>query len=252
MEEIDRLRQRLVRKASKMVLGGEPSSNPFASWFGRVRVALPQENWPLDEGLPMIPLCQINCAELPYRPESLNNVALLAVFVAPDGMPSFGTPNGEGWLLRAYTDLSTLVEIQEPSDCRLIRMAEDEWGEGDEVESEQEEIEALPVRWELVDDYPCWVNFMYEASDELIEQLEANDEFDPLGHQHYSKVGGWPSLIQHRLDWRRVGGGSRTRYVFQIDSELEANWRWGDVGVGYFGRGTEANEDEWLLYWDSH
>ncbi len=239
MQEIDRLRQQLARKASKMVLGGEPSSNPFASWFGRVRVALPHENWPLDEGLPMIPLCQINCAELPYRPESLDNVALVTVFVAPDGLPPFGTPNGEGWLLRAYADLSGLVEIQEPSGCRLIRMM-------------GEEIRVLPARWDVVDDYPSWIDFMDEASDELIETLEADDEFDPLGHQHYSKVGGWPSLIQHRLDWRRVGGDSRTRYVFQIDSELEANWRWGDVGVGYFGRGTEANEDEWLLYWDSH
>ncbi len=43
---IDELRATLVRKGSVGVLGGPPSDDLLASWFGRVRVALPAEGWP--------------------------------------------------------------------------------------------------------------------------------------------------------------------------------------------------------------
>jgi hypothetical protein len=60
MQEIERLRRQLARKASAMIVGGfRPSDDPFASWFGRVQVALPHDAWPMYRNRPMTPLCQI-------------------------------------------------------------------------------------------------------------------------------------------------------------------------------------------------
>src|SRR5947209_19112644 len=111
-ELIPKLRRQLARQASVLVVGDvEPADSLFASWLGRVRVALPGEKWPIFRGRYMTPLCQINCAELPYRPEILSDIALIAVFYVPDLFPydrPDGRANGDAWLLRAYPTFDAL------------------------------------------------------------------------------------------------------------------------------------------------
>src|SRR5215211_5065659 len=115
-----------------MVLGGfRPSDDPFASWFGRVQVALPHETWPMHANRPMTPLCQINCAELPYRPDTLADIALITLFADLDKFP-YGNfdaagnleevkANGDTWLLRAYPSLDGLVRIQQPALHSIVK-----------------------------------------------------------------------------------------------------------------------------------
>ena len=46
-EEVEALKKQLVRRASRAVLGGfHPPADPFTSWFGKVNIALPGEDWP--------------------------------------------------------------------------------------------------------------------------------------------------------------------------------------------------------------
>jgi Domain of unknown function (DUF1963) len=222
MDNIDKLRMLLARKGSKMIVGGfRPSGNPLASWFGRVNVAASHEVWPAYKGMPMMPLCQINCAELPYIPDSLAGVAFIAVFIAPDRLPVDVAPNGEGWALRTYESLAHLVPVQQP------------------VMVIQDPIKPFPVRWELIEnDYPCWGNVPEEYIDEyLVEHYH-----DFFKTQYCSKIGGWPSLIQGGIFYQ-----AKTEYVFQIDTENKAQWAWGDQGTGYFGRETESGT--WVLDW---
>src|SRR5579859_1320314 len=138
MKAVETLQRLLARPASRMVVGGfRPPSDPFTSWFGRVCVAQEQEDWPLFEGKPLIPLCQINCNELPIRPESLKGVGFLSLFVAADRLPSIYTPNGEGWLMRTYKADQPLHLMQQPPSLELS-------------------LKAFPVRWEFIEeDYPC-------------------------------------------------------------------------------------------------
>src|SRR5438876_5404979 len=175
--KLEEIRQQLGRKASAMTLGGfRPPEEPLASWFGRVRVAHPDEVWPEHDYRPMAPLCQINCGELPFRPESLSDIALITVFIARDELPS-NTANGDGWLVRAYKDLNGLIEIAEP----MIDGG----------------IKKFPLRWELVEaDYPCQEDVTIDLPQSLADTYSERFE-----NHHRSKVGGWPSLIQSEIYW---------------------------------------------------
>jgi hypothetical protein len=58
-----------ARPASAARLGGVgPPQDPLASWFGRVQVALPGEDWPTTNGAPTLALAQLNLRELPCPP----------------------------------------------------------------------------------------------------------------------------------------------------------------------------------------
>lgn len=223
------LRQRFARKASVMVLGGfRPPEDPLASWFGRIRVALPHEVWPSHNGKPMFPLCQINCTELPYTPDALSDIALLSVFITQDDLP-FDSPNGEGWALRTYAKLDGLIEVIEHGPTPQLK--------------------PFPMRWELIeDDYPCWEDVGMEVPPEVEENY-----YDLFKNRDGSKVGGWPSLIQSEIYWGPWNKHpANPVYVFQIASEEKAHWAWGDEGVGYFGRGRGGASDQWALAWQCY
>lgn len=163
------------RPTSLMQLGGfRPTDNPFASWFGRVLVSRPNESHPVHNGEPMLPLCQINCAGLPFRPSSLADIRLLTVFIAPDELP-MDTANGDGWLLRAYTEQDELVPIVKPDYASPIK--------------------SFPIRYELgAVDYPCREDVAVQVPDEY------DDRYDELfPNYERSKVGGYPTLIQGEL-----------------------------------------------------
>lgn len=224
-------RTKLVRKASRAVVGGfRPPDDPFASWFGSVRVSLPGETWPVWNGKPMMPLCQFNLKEIPYLPDNLVDIALIAVFVQQDDLPMFHTANGDQWLLRAYTALTDLVVIPEPAD--------------------QGYIKPFPIRWEIVEeDYPTW-----DDASSLDLPAEIRENYDDLfDTQQGTKIGGWPFTAQSEIYWAPLNEHpANPEYVFQIDSETKAHWAWGDSGFGYFGRGTGIFRDQWTLEWQCY
>ena len=154
-EEVQKTRARFARKASGAVLDSlVPAEDPAASWFGRVRLALPHETWPVSGGKPMLPLAQFNLAEMPHRPENLSDIALITVFIDGDELP-YETENGDGWLVRAYPSLEGLVPIQD--------------------QAPDSHLEPHPLRWELIpEDFPTST----EASDLGVPDLmnEGQDE----------------------------------------------------------------------------
>ncbi|MGI4789399.1 MAG: DUF1963 domain-containing protein [Janthinobacterium lividum] len=234
------LKQKLVRRASRAVVGGfRPPADPFTSWFAKVNFALPGEDWPTSAARPMMPLCQLNLTEVPFRPESISDIAFLTIFIDQEELPT-DKANGDGWMLRAYPSLEGLVPIVPPADIGYLK--------------------PFPIRWELIeDDFPCWE----DAQDNpLASKLEGNYH-DFFENQKGTKVGGWPGLIQaglgiattqEGLDYRAVMEGNTAfpEYVLQIDSESKAAWSWGDAGFGYIGRGTGAARDVWTLEWQCY
>jgi len=224
------LKNKLARPASRAVVGGfRPPSDPFASWIGKVNVALPGEDWPTSAGRPMMPLCQFNMAEVPFRPENLSDVAFLTVFIDQNELP-MDAPNGEGWLLRAYSSVAGLVPIAPPVNRGSIK--------------------PFPVRWELIEqDYPCW-----DDVSSMAMRPESHEEYyDHFHTQDGTKLGGWPRLIQSEIFWAPLNQHpANPEYVFQIDCEEKAQWSWGDGGVGHFGRGTGEARDVWTLEWQCY
>ncbi len=229
-EEVEALKKQLVRRASRAVVGGfRPYADPLTSWFGKVNVAASGEDWPTSAGRPMIPLCQFNLAEVPYVPDSLHDVAFLVVFIDQDELPN-GTPNGDGWLLRAYPSLEGLVALEPPSDKGFIK--------------------PFPIRWELIEeDYPAW-----DDAASLRLPPEIDDNYHSLFEtQQGTKIGGWPFTVQCEICWAPWNQHpANPGYVFQIDSESKAQWSWGDAGFGYIGRGTGNAKNVWTLEWQCY
>jgi uncharacterized protein YwqG len=227
--ETKALEAMLRKSGSRMVLGGFRSSeSPRASWFGRVRLARPDEAWPFHQGQPMLPLCQLNLAEAPLAPSSLGDLALITVFVSAVRLP-VDAENGDGWQLRAYPSLERLIEIDSPQHDNPIR--------------------SFPIRWEPLEaDYPSREDVPLELPDGI-----ADDTYELVEHHPVSKIGGWPYLVQSEICWAPHNRHpANPEYVFQIASEPKAHWQWGDGGIGYFGRGTGDARAVWTLSWQCY
>jgi hypothetical protein len=227
---LDEIRAQLRRRAIRMNLGGiRPPESPLASWFGKVLVALPGENWPAGEkGQPMHAICQINLTELPFRPTLLQDTAFLSVFIDPEShYDRGGVPNGTCWLLRAYKTLEHLRPVQIPEAHFAIK--------------------PLPLTPEIIEqDYPCHDNVPWEILDWFNNHGEKY--YDHFSTTNGLKLGGWPSLVQSELYWEYNQLPSQPDFTFQIDSEEKAGWYWGDAGVVYFGRGmAPGQEDTWSI-----
>ena len=228
--DIIEIKERLVRRAIKLQLGGKESDGRAdASWFGRVNLAAPGEEWPLTDGKAMHALCQINVEELPFRPPGLDDVGFIAVFVGPDELPT-GTANGTNWCLRAYPQIESLVPLLQVDSASHIK--------------------AIPMHPKIVEsDFPMWE----DVNIELLSAIE-EDYYDHFENVGGLKLGGWPTLIQSEIYWAPWNKHpAAPRYVFQIDSTQKGNWMWGDGGVGYFGRGTsEGYENSWVCEWQCY
>jgi len=205
------------------------SSQSALSWFGQVNLAAPGEAWPITDGKPMHPLCQINLTEFPFRPSRLEDVEVITVFIGPENLP-IDQPNGVNWCLRTYRNFHNLV-----------RLAPIDTGS---------DIKPMALRPHVISaDYPCFE----DVSPEFSETLPRLYPF-LFPNKPGFKFGGWPSLIQSEIDWTDSDEQSISfDYVFQIDSCRRANWYWGDNGVGFFGRGTHAGHlDNWAITWQCY
>lgn len=215
----------IARRAIRMKVGGfRPTDNPLASWIGKVLVASAEEGWPYTNGKPMLPLCQINLDEFAFKPELVNDIALITVFITSGELPLEGDENGTNWCIRAYKttdDLVPLSQLKVPSPIKPMQMI-------------PEVIEQDFPHWE---DCPIPVPARFEDNySELFPNAEG------------IKFGGWPTLIQGEISWTSA---TEPQFAFQVDSVEKARWQWGDNGVAYFGR-SEKKTDQWTFSWQSY
>ena len=231
MEEI---KKQLAREAICLNVGGfRPGTALTDSWIGKVMLAATGERWPIFEGNPMIPLCQINLKELPYRPDILADIEFITVFLDHERLP-LDKPNGDGWCLRAYKDINELVALTQPIHNSLIR--------------------PMPMRGVyIVDDFPQWEDDDFPLRDLFLDESNGLDFHAICENAIGNKLGGWPTLLQGGLFSANFNQDPAIpRYAFQIDSISMNNFSWGYGGIGYFGRGTAAGtEDNWYLEWQS-
>jgi hypothetical protein len=208
-----------LRKASIAQVGGfRPPDDPLASWFGGQGVGLPGEVLPKYNGKDMFPLLQVNVTELPFVPDELKNVKLFVVFLNRESIP-FDKKHGDGWLIREYASLDNLVPLPK-TNANIAKTLPIGWS------LSETEAPDWETAWSVVDLTP--INDDEEASDLFFEK-----------YRNYSgtKVGGWPSEIQHGLE-------TEGAFVFQIGSEEKAGWIWADNGIGYF---VKDQSGEWLF-----
>lgn len=170
--EVEQRWQHLVREVTKpflrkaIVAEGarpqEPDTDQLRSWFGRVEVGLPGEVWPEWNGKPMVPLLQLNCAELPFPVEELADIEVLTVFGTRFNKYDFDLlPNGAGWTIRSYSSREKLVPLKFPI-----------WSWKGKAPTPSQ------ICWNVVDDLPC---------------RHAQETDDWLRRYEKLKFGGWPT-----------------------------------------------------------
>ncbi len=207
----------LLRPSSVAQIGGfRPPDFSTTSWFGGTGVGLPGETLPDFQSKSMFPLLQVNVTELPYVPPQLEKTKLFIVFLNRSEIP-FGKPNGEGWLIREYDALDSLVPLPPSSEPAFVR--------------------PFPIKWNLnTNDPPGW-----EIAGNLINmsELYKSAAAEELFFKKYqgvpdTKIGGYPYEIQH-------GNFGENEFVFQIGSEEKPRWMWADNGIGYFLKDMQGN-----------
>lgn len=104
--------------------------------------------------------------------------------------------------------------------------------------------------WQAKDDYPH-----YEEYSHLGINLELDDELFDLMHQHKigkplpgDKLYGWPYWIQGKENPSDRQTGTMMELLFQLDSEVNLPFMFGDMGVGHLTESPD-NKEELAFGW---
>lgn len=97
-------------------------------------------------------------------------------------------------------------------------------------------LEPFPAKtitgWEEATDYPGYE----ERSDEGVELTEEEENLsydEEIAPQTGDKLGGWPAWVQSVEYPSCPDCGSTMQLVFQLDSEVNVPYMWGDSGIGH-------------------
>jgi len=237
-ETLDSLKTKLARPACLIEVDARlvPADPLVASWFGRVNAALPGEQWPVVNGVPMAPIAQLSLREATYVPPALADVALVTVFFGPDVF-SRDSENGDGWVVRAYSALDELRAIEVPSGA--VEQLDD-------IRYGGKPIRPIPIRYrDLAVDYPDWPDV---PPDLAVPEAIGDAWYDHFIAHEGSKLGGWPSLVQDQIYWAPWNQHPASpEYAFQLGSVPKANFELVASAMCYFGRGTGSARDVWTF-----
>lgn len=227
------VQNRLERPASVLEIGGMRATHaPNSSYFGDVRLQLPDEIWPEFHGKPLWPLCQLNLTAAPFRPEGLRDLEMITVFISQHFMEMAGNvvdctdvaPVG-GWFIRCYSSMADLVEISPPDHDSPLFIQEARW------------------RKNAYSDFPDPDKGLISLTSEEELFLQDESEVEPI---EGLKLGGWPNCLQTKPWWEEKPSQAQFEYMLQIDSDTESNWSWGDGGIGFLAR-SRQNPNKWAL-----
>ncbi len=194
---------------------------PLNSKFSGVALLSANETWPCcaNCGKEMQLFLQLNTDDLPSVAQKVFETGILQVFYCTNFEQECEIE------CEAYSPFakSTLLRIVDPKDIvpqpLLNSPVIDAF------------VEKVIVAWQATEDYPNY--------EELAEQgiILTEEEEDMLYEHDYPKVGdkllGWPAWVQGAEYPVCPDCGERMRYLFQIDSEDNLNYMFGDMGCAH-------------------
>lgn len=194
----------------------------FNSKFSGVPLLGANETWPCcaNCGKEMQLFLQLNADDLPTEVQKVFGTGILQVFYCTNPEQECEieceayAPFAKSTLLRII-DATTLVAAQP----LLNSPVSDAFAE------------KVIVAWQVMADYPNY--------EELAEQdITLNDDDEDMLYEHdYPKIGdkllGWPAWVQGIEYPVCPDCGEKMRYLFQIDSEDNLNYMFGDMGCAH-------------------
>jgi hypothetical protein len=194
----------------------EHGDSPLHSKFSGTPAVAPGESWPTCAhcGKAMQLFVQLNVAEFPPGFVGPWTSGLLQLFYCTSRRPNCEID------CEAYFPFSKSV---------LARIVDGSLIAAPETPPAQQFPSKRIIGWSRQDDYP--------SAQELEGSPLSNDEIDALSQSGYpvagEKLGGWPAWVQHVEYPSCPECGSPMSLVFQIDSEDNLPYMFGDVGCGH-------------------
>ena len=232
-EKIRELQRKITREITYFQTGEvRPRGAIDECWIGRVLACEADKELPTDKnGAPMLPLAQFYLPALPYVPQVLDGVKLLAVFISQDLIGKFDDDMDGLWAIREYKNEAELV-IKELANPRS-------------------QIRLFPLQPKFAaDDVASWDGGGLEPDvvHEILELkrsigLYYSDVTAGLEYHNYTKFGGYPSFCQSGVSF-----GEGYQFVFQISSDEKANFNVIDGGSLMFAKNPQSGA--WSLYYD--
>ena len=218
-EELEKYFNSKSWKTSVAKIGGErPSLKLGKSRIAGSFLMKKNEQWPKWEKGYLDSVLQINLDELPFVPQKIKRFKMINIFI--DLNHFLDDPELENSCqIRAYESLDDLELRESPN---------------------KSELKTFEIKWQLAKDNPSRETSIWEIGgpEEYVRNKEEFNKVDFSKKNHeLTKVGGWPSIIQHELEM------SYEDFVIQIGSEDKAKLNWVDGGNMYIG----YNGKEWLF-----
>ncbi|NJR70894.1 MAG: DUF1963 domain-containing protein [Synechococcales cyanobacterium CRU_2_2] len=226
----------------KVKPGIGPSTH--SKFGGRPWIA-PGEPWPECPSCmqPLKLFVQLNLNQIPKELEEDFGTGLLQLFYCTNDEPDCAVAC-EAWFPFSQSTVVRIVHPESPD-------SGSEEHESEEHEIEDSFPEKVIVGWEAVEDYPdpeeieaMGVNL----SDQDWEQLERLDDQGVSIPRDGDKLSGWPFWAQspEYPDCPKCAG--RMQLVFQIDSECNLPFAFGDSGCGHITQ-CEIHPDQVAFGW---
>lgn len=207
----------------------EENINLPKTFLGYINIAAQGESWPMYDGRALAPVVQIAVSDLPYVPESLQDIRYLCIFIHPDD-PETVIDDMPGLVIRAYGD-EDLMPLEMPE--YLNRTSE-----------------PTILDFETYPDYPC--DYQYPSIRQYISRNDYRGEAKTYNwgseladfpvdicRANDCRIAAWPRWIQ----WPEDSDG--TDFILQIDNyDL---WEYGDVSSLYIFRDRETKEFSGLI-----
>ncbi|WP_437918726.1 DUF1963 domain-containing protein [Sphingobacterium sp. LRF_L2] len=230
MDEIAKIKQRIVRKAVEFETGGfKPTNSTSESWIGKVYLYKTDEEIPKDkDGNLMIPLIQLCLDDIETIPKVLSETRVITVFISEE-LPMDLASNGNNWLIREYTK----------SDKLIIK----------DLNNPISGLKPFPLKpIKIEEDYPVWDGggLTSEMEDEIIKLEKSGvieDYYDIVENQYGHKLGGYPSFCQPGVYF-----GDDFEFVFQVASDDKVGLNIVDSGTIFFAKNLKTGD--WNFYCD--
>ncbi|NVK34082.1 MAG: DUF1963 domain-containing protein [Rhodobacteraceae bacterium] len=239
-QEMQTAVKRLDELATTAIFGEIGGSKPqkenrAASWWGGNFLGAQHEEVPVcnQSGQAMHPVLQIRVDELPEIPPAFEGLALINIWMDLQSSTFWGAENGNGFLVRAYTNIENLVPL----------------GVG---YRESSDLPIFPIFWrETIPEQPSWEDMADEvptnvaravADDWFFKSKYLSDRYYELRSKYPVKVGGWPTWIQG-ADWPKDA-----QFFFQVDSTDKGKMFLGDAGSFYIFK----TFDSWVIRGDCY
>jgi MORN repeat variant len=175
-----------------------------ASYFSYVNVLGSNEEWPTFEGVPLIPLLQLDCRGIVPLPHFLDGVVFLIMFSRSDP-----TDARRDLVIRTYRNGDSLRHVRPPPKA----IAE---------QPNFMQVGKVEESYPDANDLPPGLRAMLEEETPDSPILKANE------HRFSTRFGGWPAWLQ----WSGVY--SYGEFVLQVDRLDVQTLRGGDSAVHYF------------------